>query len=255
MRYLFGALALVLCVAGSAAAGDMKTAAASGPDWSMNSTVIEACSCPMFCQCYFASATGPNSGPAGHAGHEGHGAEHFCRFNNAYKINRGHFGATNLDGAMFWLSGDLGDSFADGQMDWAVITFDKKTTKEQRDAIGAIIPRLFPVTWKSVTTAEGDISWVATKDEAHALLDGGKSGEVQLKRFQGMTDEPVVMKNLKYWGASHNDGFVMMPASLHAYRAGDKTYEFKNSNGFMLTLDVDSKTAPPPAGSGGGKAY
>ena len=35
------------------------------PDWSINATAIEACSCPMFCQCYF------NLQPAAH--HE-HGA-------------------------------------------------------------------------------------------------------------------------------------------------------------------------------------
>src|SRR5439155_14317150 len=68
--------------------------------WSMNATAIEACSCPMFCQCYF------NTKPAGHGEHAEHehgangaGAEHFCRFNNAYKVNRGHYGTTKLDGA------------------------------------------------------------------------------------------------------------------------------------------------------------
>jgi len=35
--------------------------AAAGPSWSMNATIIEACSCPMFCQCYFSTK------PAGHA--------------------------------------------------------------------------------------------------------------------------------------------------------------------------------------------
>jgi hypothetical protein len=40
-----------------------------------------------------------------------------------------------------------------------------------------------------------------------------------------------------------------MPNVLEAYRVGDKAFEFKGTNGFMLTLDVDSKTAPPaPAG-------
>ena len=29
--------------------------------WHMNATAIEACSCPMFCQCYF------NSAPAAHS--------------------------------------------------------------------------------------------------------------------------------------------------------------------------------------------
>ena len=33
------------------------------PDWSMNATIIEACSCPMFCQCYF------DHKPASHAEH------------------------------------------------------------------------------------------------------------------------------------------------------------------------------------------
>ena len=33
----------------------------ASPSWAMNATVIEACSCPMFCQCYF------NAEPAGHA--------------------------------------------------------------------------------------------------------------------------------------------------------------------------------------------
>ena len=40
-----------------------KTAAAAAPDWAINATAIEACSCPMFCQCYF------NSEPAAHHRH------------------------------------------------------------------------------------------------------------------------------------------------------------------------------------------
>ena len=34
--------------------------AAAAPVWSMNASIVEACSCPMFCQCYFSPA------PAGH---------------------------------------------------------------------------------------------------------------------------------------------------------------------------------------------
>ena len=30
-------------------------ASTEAPKWSMNATIIEACSCPMFCQCYFNS--------------------------------------------------------------------------------------------------------------------------------------------------------------------------------------------------------
>jgi hypothetical protein len=221
--------------------------AAADTDWAMNATVIEACSCPMFCQCYF------NTKPAGHAagaGHEGHGAQHFCRANNAYKVNKGNYGAVKLDGAKFWIAADLGDDFTDGEMEWGVLYFDKALSKEQRDGIGAIVNHLFPVKWKSLTTAEGSIDkWEFTKDAAHALLDGGKTGEVKLTRFPGMTAEPVVVKNLKYWGAPRNDGFIMMPNEVEAYRTGPKAFEYKGTNGFMLTLDITSKdVAPAKAG-------
>jgi hypothetical protein len=76
---------------------------------------------------------------------------------------------------------------------------------------------------------------------AHALLDGGKTGEVKLHRFPGMTNEPVVIHNLKYWGAPRNDGFVMMPNDVEAYRTGPNAFEFKGTNGFMITVDLSSK--------------
>jgi hypothetical protein len=31
---------------------------------------------------------------------------------------------------------------------------------------------------------------ITLKDQAHATLNGGKTAEIKLKRFQGMTDEP-----------------------------------------------------------------
>jgi hypothetical protein len=241
----FGAALLVTVAFATAAWGhDMKMASAAGKDspaWSMNATAIEACSCPVFCQCYF------NTNPAGHGGHEGHeghgeGGEHFCRFNNAYKVNKGMYGATKLDGAKFWIYGDLGGDFTKG-MDWAVVTFDKATTPAQREAIGAIAGHLFPVHWNSLTTAEGDISWTADKQSAVALLDDGKSAEVRLNTFKGMNGGPVTISNLAYWGAPRNDGFIIMPNSIEALRIGDKPYEFHGTNGFMITVDIDSKSS------------
>ncbi len=72
-------------------------------------------------------------------------------------------------------------------------------------------------------------------------MDGGKTAEVRLKRFQGMTNEPVIVQNLKYWAAPRNDGFVLMPNDVEAYRVGPNAFEFKNSNGFMITVDISSK--------------
>jgi uncharacterized protein DUF1326 len=228
---------LVAAVGLAAGAAAVHGAATTAADWHMNATVIEACSCPMFCQCYF------NSKPASHGAHEGHGGGgHFCKANLAYKVNKGHYGQASLDGAKFWIASDLGADFSKGEMDWAVLTFDRALTPEQREGVGAIMTSLFPVKWKSFKTAEGVVDkWEFTKDEAHALLDGGKSGEVKLKRFPGMTDEPLVIRNLPYWGAPRHDGFVLMPNVIEAYRVGDKAFEFKDSNGFMITFDISSK--------------
>ena len=244
-RALFPGAAAALAVAAFLPA-TLHSSADASADWAMNATVIEACSCPLFCQCYF------NTAPAGHSmgGHDHAGgvAKHFCRANNAYRINKGHYGATSLDGTKFWIATDLGDDFADGEMDWAVLYFDKKLTAEQKAGIGAIVPHLFPVKWKSLTTAEGNIDkWEFTNDAAVALLDGGKTGEVRLKRLQGMTNDPVVLRNVRYWGAARNDGFILMPNEVEAYRVGPKAFEFKGTNGFMLTLDMASKDMAPAA--------
>ena len=212
-----------------------RAAAPAGTEWAANTTVIEACSCPMFCQCYFGTS------PAGHHDHAGAAAKHYCRANLAYRINKGHFGQTSLDGAKFWVATDLGGDFSKGQLDWGVLYFDKGLTKAQRDAVGVIMGHVFPVTWGSFTTAEGNIDvWEYTKDAARATLDGGKSGEVKLHRFQGMTNEPIVIKNLGYWGVPRHDGFVLMPNDVEAYRVGPKAFEFKGTNGFLITIDLTS---------------
>ncbi len=210
-------------------------------DWHMNASIIEACSCPMFCQCYF------NSKPSEHPGCCPPGGDpkmspRYCRFNNAFQVNQGNYGGVKLDGAKFWVAGDLGGDFTKG-MDWAVVHFDPAVTKEQREGITAIVTHLYPVKWNSLEV-KGDlpIEWKPGKDRAVAKLDGGKAAEVVLVRNQGigMTDEPIVIKNLKYWGAPRNDGFVLMANEVEAYRTGDKPWEFKGTNGFMITFDIAS---------------
>ena len=239
------------------------------PGWAMNATIIEACSCPMFCQCYFDTKPAAH----GHGGHEGHAAadggqggseaEHFCKFNNDLKVNKGHYGDTKLDGAKFWVAGDLGGDFSKGQMDWAVLTFDPATTNPQRKAIQAILAHVYPVKWGSFEVApDQPMEWRFDKDKAVARLNGGKTAEVVLNRWPGNTNEPVVIHNLKYWGTPRNEGFVLMPNQVEALRVtpeGKKPFEFKGSNGFMITFDITSddaagnKAAPETGGKEAGK--
>ena len=244
-----GKIVFVLSIlAGFAILASAVSAAKPKPEWSLNATAIEACSCPMFCQCYFntkPAAHQPDgskeTASAGHHSHGSEGAQHFCRANLAYKVNAGYVGNVKLDGGKFWVVTDLGADWSNGKMEWAKLYFDKKLTPEQRASIGKIMPSVFPVEWGSFETAEGDIDrWEFTKDTAHATLDSGKTAEVQLQRFKGMSDQPVVIKNLPYWGAPRNDGFILMPNVVEAYREGSKAFEFKGTNGFMITIDINS---------------
>src|SRR5688500_107968 len=212
--------------------------AKTGSEWDFNATIIEACSCPMFCQCYF------NSKPASHHGHAGGGSEHFCKFNNAFKVNKGQAGSVKLDGAKFWVSGDLGGDFSKGQMDWAVLTFDPSVSKEQLDAIGKILGFVYAVKWDSFTVAkDADMEWKAESRSAVARSGGGKVAVVILRQLEvsAMSDGRVVIKNLKYFGVPRNDGFIMMPNEVEAYRLGDKAFEYKGTNGVMIMIDIASK--------------
>jgi hypothetical protein len=42
---------------------------------------------------------------------------------------------------------------------------------------------------------------ITLKDQAHATLNGGKTAEIKLKRFQGMTDEPGRAEERQVLGA------------------------------------------------------
>jgi hypothetical protein len=231
-------LALVVGVAVAVA----TQAPAASPAWALNATIIEACSCEMFCPCYFSTEPSP-----------AHGEHGYCKFNMAHKINKGKAGTVDLAGAKFWIAGDLGDNFGDGETEWAQVTFDPSVTKEQRDAIAAaLVGPVYPWKWKSFTVGpDAPISWTSSKDGAVATLDGGQGGEIRLQHNPtAMTPEPTVISNLKYFAAPRNDGFVLMPAQVQAYRRTDKKFETKGTNGFMITYDIASTDVKPAATAG-----
>lgn len=208
--------------------------ATANKDWHFNGTVIEACSCPMFCPCYF------NTEPA--LRHTEHGAEHFCRFSMAYRINKGHHGDTDLTGVKFWVAGDLGADWKDGTTDWAVVTFQTGTTAAQKAGVTTALRHIFPVKWNSFEVAEEDaeISWVATEDRAEAKLADGVKAHIILNKWQGMDGKPGMFQNIAYFGAPRNTGFKMMPNEIEAWRVGDKAFEYSGSTGFMTTVDMTS---------------
>lgn len=207
--------------------------AAADKDWHFNGTVIEACSCPMFCPCYF------NTEPA--LRHTEHGAEHFCKFNMAYKINEGYHGDTDLAGVKFWVAGDLGNTWKDGKTEWAVVTFQSGTTEAQKDGVKTALSHIFPVKWKSFKIAEdAEIEWTATEDRAEARLAKGDRAHIILNKWQGMDGKTGVLENIAYFGAPRNNGFKMMPNEIETWKVGDRAFAYKGTTGFMITVDMKS---------------
>ena len=123
------------------------------------------------------------------------------------------------------------------------MTFEPSVTKEQRDAIATILGQVYPVKWGSFTIGEdATIEWKATAARAEARVDGGKVGEVVLLHNPtAMSTEQSVLKNVKYFAAARNDGFVLMPNEVQAFRVGKNAFESRGTNGFMITVDMTSK--------------
>ena len=203
-------------------------------DWAMNATVIDGCSCRMLCPCIFGSPATVGSA----ATHE-HAGRRSCYFNQAFRVNTGHHDRVKLDGLKFWFAGDKGDART------VELTFEPFATKEQRAAIRVFLSHFLPLQWTSLTEGpDATIDWNAEALGAEARLDGGKAAEVVLTRYSGATGEGTsVIRNMRYFAATRNDGFNILPVEQLAYRRGPKPapFEFKGTSGWTLTIDMNSK--------------
>src|SRR5260370_20461473 len=99
----------------------------SKSDFDMTASYIEACSCDMFCPCYF------NTHSTNHMGMgENHMDEHFCRANLVLKVDKGFYKDTKLDGAKVWIATDLGSDWSTGKDSCLVVNFDPTLAKDKQ---------------------------------------------------------------------------------------------------------------------------
>jgi hypothetical protein len=212
------AVAILAIVSMAAFATADGRAAPKKKTWSIKADYIEACSCNLFCQCYFAT----------------HPEGEFCEFNNAVQIREAHVGDVKLDGKKFWLSGDLGNDFSKGEMKSAVMTFEPGTTKEEKDAIAFLVGKIYPVKWGKVVMDEAPITWQRDGNNGYAKL--GDKGEVKLTGVKGDDGKLAVIHNLKYWGADKNSGFELAH-STHHYKGNGFDYDETDKNGFFISIE------------------
>ena len=216
------------------------TLVAAGPadrskTFEVTADTIEGCSCPLFCTCYF----GPSAD------------EHMCQFNNVYKFRKGsHYGNVDLSDQVVWMSGDLGGEWhkkpGPGMpLGWSVVTYDKKSSKEQKEAIGKVLAAVWDVKWAKASTREDSIEWHDDAKMSHAKMASGM-GEITLDKAIGPDKKtPTVIKNLQYWFTQSNDGFVLAYSKHHF--DGDPKFSHDRRNGFNITWstrgDVSTKVA------------
>ena len=205
--------------------------------YSVTAETIEGCSCPLFCTCYFGASSN----------------EHMCMFNNVYKFRKGsHYGNVDLSGQVVWMSGDLGGEWhkkpGPGMpLDWAVVTYDKKTPEAQRKAIGEVLNKVWVVKWGKFSTREDSIEWHDDAKMSHAKMASGM-GEITLDKTTGPNKtSPTVIKNLQYWFTNSNDGFVLAYSKHHF--DGDNKISQDHKNGFNITWTAKGDIKPEKVAS------
>jgi hypothetical protein len=219
------ALAVVAVLIAAAPADRSKT-------YNVTADTIEGCSCPLFCTCYF----GPSAN------------EHMCEANNVYKFRKGsHYGDVDLSDQLVWVSMDLGGEWhkkpGPGMpTEWAVVTFDKKSSEAQKKAIGEVLNIVFPVKWGKFSTREDAIEWHDEAKVAHAKMASGLA-EIKLDKTTGPNKTaPTVVKNLQYWFSSANDGFVLAYSTHHF--DGDNKFKHEHRNGFTIAWTAKGEIKP-----------
>jgi hypothetical protein len=207
---------LVMCFA-------LLAASSSSSPARMKADYVEACSCHAFCPCYFNKQ-----------------AEHpHCEFNMAVKVRQGHSGNVKLDGAKYWLTGDLGDEWGTANKGkWVVVSFDPTTTKEQRDALAPIILKTYGLEWGELKVQEAPITVTRTGDIAEAKLGDGQLAYMKLKRIPGMDGKGVTLHNVAYFGAQSNDGFELYKSIEHRADVAGHKFSYTDRNAFLISIDT-----------------
>jgi len=205
------------------------------PAWQMKADYVEACSCHLFCPCYFNK----------HAEHP------HCEFNMAVKVREGYNGNTNLAGAKYWLTGDLGDEWGTAKKgQWVVVSFDPATSKEQRDALAPMILKTYGLDWPELKVQEAAIDISRSGDLVNATLGGGKMATMKLQREPGADGKGVVLQNVKYFGAQNNTGFEMYRSLEHSADVQGHKFSYSDRNAFLISIDTHEGEG---SGMSGGK--
>jgi Protein of unknown function (DUF1326) len=205
----------------------VSVAAAPGKSlWRMKADYVEACSCHLFCPCYFKDSHGHK-----HAEHPD------CEFNMAVTVREGHSGDVELANAKYWLTGNLGDKWGtEGKAKWVTVSFDPSTSKAQRDALAPIILKTYGLQWDELKVQEAPVAIRQDGDIVEAKLGDGTQAYMKLRREPGADGSGVVIKNVNYFGAVQNDGFRLYKSIEHRADVNGHQFSYSDRNAFLITI-------------------
>jgi len=130
---------------------------------------------------------------------------------------------------------------------WVVVSFDPKTTKAQRDALAPMILKTYGLEWTDLKVQEAPIQINRSGDIAEAKLGDGQMAYMKLKREPGADGRGVVLKNVNYWGAKHNDGFEMYKSIEHRADVQGHKFSYSDRNAFLISIDSEQAKGPAMA--------
>ena len=190
---------------------------------------VEACSCHLFCPCYFNKM-----------------AEHpYCEFNMAVTVREGKSGDVDLTGAKYWLTGDLGEEWGSKHKGkWVVVSFDPKTAKTQRDALVPLILKTYGLEWGELKAQEASVAITRSGDIVEASLAGGQMAHMKLKRVPGVDGKGVVLHNVKYFDAQQNSGFAMYKSLDHSANVMGHKFAYSGRNAFLISIEREQPVEP-----------
>lgn len=211
---VLGALGLcsVLALVWSGAQSSEAAQGASGKTpYTFKASLVETCSCNLFCSCFFTGEPSPHP---------------MCDAQVGLIVREGNYGAVKLNGLKVHYGGTLGKD--------TYLTFEPTASQEQVDAVVNIIKAIYGDYWPNIQVERGPVEVTIAGATASVKT---KNGEVILKRLENgeKKGQPVVINNLTYFAAT-NAGFKLYPSEKHVYTGHGKNFNFSKTNGFLIDI-------------------
>ncbi len=110
-----------------------------------------------------------------------------------------------------------------------------------------LILKTYGLEWGELKAQEAPIEIERAGDIVEAKLGGGKLAYMKLKRKPGADGKGVVLKNVKYFEASTNEGFEMYKSIAHRADVAGHKFSYSDRNAFLITIVTGEPGAQPAA--------